>query len=366
MKNKMPKKIKINGDIIGNGDAWIYDWLGMDYITPSILDQQLEEAAGEDIELYVNSPGGSVWDGGEMYVSLKEYPGKKIAKITGVAASAASFFVMAADEIHIAPTGEMMIHNAASVTRGDKNDHLSGYNLLKSTDEGITNAYILKTGKSREELLDLMNKTTWMNAQEAVKHGFADSILFDEGKVLVTNSAVSSGLTPEVIQRLKNKLLKDKLNLQNRGNLSASQIDEESDKTKVNKEDNKPMDFKELQEKHPDLVNEIMTSAINAERKRVAELNDLADAPGAAPFIKDAIQNGETAGDVAMKIIKASADRVKQEGTYRKQDSENSNVANVVSQQADPAANEAAEEAASIENMVKYANELINKKGGRI
>ncbi|WP_342576517.1 head maturation protease, ClpP-related [Paenibacillus sp. FSL M8-0142] len=362
----MPKKIKINGDIIGNGDAWIYDWLGMDYITPSILDQQLEEAAGEDIELYVNSPGGSVWDGGEMYVSLKEYPGKKIAKITGVAASAASFFVMAADEVHISPTGEMMIHNAASVTRGDKNDHLSGYNLLKSTDEGITNAYILKTGKSREELLDLMNKTTWMNAQEAVKNGFADSILFDEGKVLVTNSATPSGLTPEVIRRLKNKLLKEQLSIENRGNISAILTDSKSDDTIVNKEGNKPMDFKELQEKHPDLVNEIMTSAINAERSRIAALNDLADAPGAAPFIKDAITNGETAGDVAMKIIKASAERVKQEGENRLEDAQNSNVAAVKTKEpANSDVNDAAEEDAAIENMVKYATELINKKGGR-
>ncbi|GIO33749.1 hypothetical protein J2TS6_48900 [Paenibacillus albilobatus] len=361
----MPKKIKINGEIIGSDDAWIYDWLGIEYMTPAILDKRLEEAAGEDVELYINSPGGSVWHGSEMYTSLKEYPGKTIAKITGVAASAASFMAMGADEVHIAPTGEMMIHNAATGTWGDKNDHASNYNLLKSTDEGITNAYILKTGKTRDELLDLMNKTTWMNAQEAVKNGFADLIMFDEGKVLVTNSATPSGLSPDVVQRLKNKLLEEK-GMTKTEPVAAARIQTEPTTTNDDKEGEKPMNFKELQEKHPDLVNEIMTSAINAERNRIAALNDLADAPGAAPFIKEAIKNGETAGDVAMKIIKASADRVKQEGTNRQKDSETSNVANVVSKQADPAANEAAEEAESIENMVKYATELINKKGGRI
>lgn len=362
----MPRKIKINGDIIGNNDAWIYDWLGMDYITPAILDQQLEEAAGEDIELYINSPGGSVWDGGEMYVSLKEYSGKKIAKITGVAASAASFFVMAADEVHIAPTGEMMIHNAAIGTRGDKNAHASSYNLLKSTDEGITNAYILKTGKNREELLDLMNKTTWMNAQEAVQNGFADSIMFDEGKVLVTNSAAPSGLSPDLIQRLKNKLLHEKGMPENQVASPIARVEPQPAHNKENKEGKTQMDFKELQEKHPGLVNEIMTQAINAERSRIADLHELADAPGASAFIKDAIANGETAGDVAMKIIKASADRVKQEGANRQADAQNSGVTTVAAQPpADPAANDAAEEEAAVKNMVAYATEMINKKGGR-
>ncbi|GIO09661.1 hypothetical protein J31TS6_56890 [Brevibacillus reuszeri] len=361
----MPKKIKLNGEIIGSDDAWIYDWLGIEYVTPAILDAQLEEAAGEDVEVYINSPGGSVWHGSEMYTSLKEYPGKTIAKITGIAASAASFFAMGADEVQIAPTGQMMIHNAATVTRGDKGDHASGYNLLKSTDEGITNAYVLKTGKSKEELLDLMNKTTWMNAQEAVKSGFADSIMFDEGKVLVTNSTTPSGLSPDVIQRLKNKLLEERDKQENNSVPDARKLSEPA--TPINKEGVKPMNFKELQENHPGLVNEIMTQAISAERSRISALNELADAPGAAHFIKAAIENGETAGDVATKILKASAERVKQEGVDRLKDAENSKVTDVVTQ---PPVNqdekEAEEEAAAIENMVQYATELINKKGGRL
>lgn len=366
----IPKKIKLNGEVIGSDDAWIYDWLEMEYVSPKSLGAQLDDASGEDVEVYMNSPGGSVWAGSEMYTMLKEYPGKVTAKITGVAASAMSFMAMAADEIQISLTGQVMIHNASSVAWGDKNDFESGYNMLKSTDEAITNAYMLKTGKPREELLDLMNKTTWLNAQEAKNQGFVDLIMFDDGKVFATNSAASSGLSPDIIQRLKNKLLDEKgREIKNIADAASAVIDneeQEEEQEQINKEGDKPMDFKELQEKHPGLVNEIMTQAINAERSRISALHKIANAPGAAPFIEDAIANGESVGDVATKIVLATAERVQREGQDRQKDASNSRAAELTTQQpANQSDKDAADEEASIQNMVKFAAELINK-GGRI
>lgn len=91
-------------------------------------------------------------------------------------------------------------------------------------------------------------------------------------------------------------------------------------------------------------------------------------APGAKPFIKDAITNGETAGDVAMKIVQASITRVGQEGTQRQQDSDDSGVKNV-SPEAPVitvgASNDDAENEQAVNNMIEYAKQLQNKKGGR-
>lgn len=394
----MPKKIKLNGPVIGDGGAWIYDWLGMPYISASRVSKELDDARGEEVELYINSGGGSVFAGSELYTILKEYTGKVTAKITGVAASAASFLAMAADVIKMSPTSQMMIHNAATWTDGDKNTHSSNTNMLHGTDVAITNAYRLKTKKETNELLELMNKTTWMNAQQAVELGFADGIMFDEDNSLISLSNSLSGEIPiEVVDKLRDVLLNSIIKGQSSNALAGSNRDSAQlegmnlssilkeagiingleplqvvdhhfkQSNNSNEEGIKNMDFKELQEKHPSLVDEIMTQAINAERGRISALNALSGAPGAASFIQDAIANGETAGEVAMKIVQASAERVQTEAQNRLTDSQNSGVTKVTAQQPpNPEADEAAEDQAVVDSMVKYATELINKKGGRI
>lgn len=391
----MPRKIKLNGPVIGDGSTWLYDWFNIPYISASKVSRELDSAQGDEVELYINSGGGSVFAGSEVYTILKEYAGKVTAKITGVAASAASFLAMGADEIKMSPTSSMMIHNAATQTEGDKNAHSSNADSLRSTDVGITNAYRLKTGKSAEELLSLMNKTTWMNAQEAVEFGFADGILFDDDNSLmaVTNS-ISGEIPLKVEEKLRdvlfNAMLKngsaigtneganpfeglDLVALMPQAKemtpmVNSSEINSAHEQ-KIDpqmKEDEKPMDFNELKEKHPSLVNDIATQAINAERSRIVALNALASAPGAASFIADAIANGETAADVAMKIVNASIERNKDEAANRVQDAQDSNVNKVAAQQpADQAANEEKETDASVNAMVEHMASLVNKKGGR-
>jgi hypothetical protein len=75
--------------------------------------------------------------------------------------------------------------------------------VLKVWNKSIANAYILRTGMSQSELLALMNKESWLTAQDAVKNGFADEVMFDEGAQLV--AAVNTGiLPPEVLNKIKN------------------------------------------------------------------------------------------------------------------------------------------------------------------
>lgn len=380
----MPKKIKLNGPVIGDGSTWLYDWFGMPYISASKLSKELDSASGDDVELYINSGGGSVFAGSEVYTVLKEYSGKVTAKITGVAASAASFLAMGADEVKMSPTSQMMIHNAATWTDGDKNVHYSNGNMLSSVDVGITNAYRLKTGRTMDDLLDLMNKTTWMNAQQAVEFGFADGILFDDENALiaVTNS-ISGEIPPDVESKLRDILVSamfkggaksdsDQPNPFDGLDLSSimpqvSNSLENGDGQQENaepqtKEEDSPMDLNELKAKHPDLYNEIINLGVTQERNRITELNALAGAPGAAEIVAKAIEDGKTAGETAMEIVKASKERISDEAKRRNNDAKNSGIDQVDPDEAPGTPNPEAVSQAEADALAEEINNLV---GGR-
>lgn len=196
----MPK-IEIKGDIVDNDTAVIYRWWGYDSTSPGKVNRQLTEANGEPVTIEINSPGGHVDAGSEIYTALKNYPGHVTVEVVGLAASAASVIAMAGDEVKISPTAEIMIHNAWMTTSGDKNSKSKDAKVLSSTDEGLVNAYEIKTGKSREELLALMDEETWMNAQQAVELGFADEIMFTGTRRLVASNQMKLSL--EMIEKTK-------------------------------------------------------------------------------------------------------------------------------------------------------------------
>ena len=109
---------------------------------------------------------------------MKSYQGKVIVKVVGIAASAASVIAMAGDVVEISPTAQIMIHNVLSSVSGDHNTLLHEAGVLEGFNKSIANAYVGKTGKALDDLLELMNKTTWFDAESAVNNGFADRIMF--------------------------------------------------------------------------------------------------------------------------------------------------------------------------------------------
>ena len=108
---------------------------------------------------------------------LKDYNGSVNVKIDGIAASAASVIAMAGDHIQISPLGMLMIHNPATIAMGDHNDMKSAIAMLEEVKESIINAYEIKTGMSRDEISELMENETWMNANKALELGFVDGII---------------------------------------------------------------------------------------------------------------------------------------------------------------------------------------------
>ncbi|OJE29663.1 peptidase [Bacillus thuringiensis] len=195
----MTVKIDVKGPIISNDEAWIYDWFEMDATSPGKITKQLDNANSEDLIVSINSPGGYVDEGSEIYTALKNYPGHVEVQIVGLAASAASIIAMAGDKVRISPTAQIMIHNASTLSGGDHRDMSKAAEMLKVTDRTLVNAYVIKSGKSEEELLNMMADETWMGPQQALENNFVDEIMFMENPVKMTASTATAAMLPQKV-----------------------------------------------------------------------------------------------------------------------------------------------------------------------
>ncbi|MFD2089945.1 head maturation protease, ClpP-related [Brevibacillus brevis] len=205
----MPKRIEVRGVIIPNDHQWIYDLFEMDATSPGKISKAIAEANGDDLEVIINSGGGDVYSGSEIYTMLKSHPAGVDVQIVGVAASAASVASMGGKKVRMSPTAQFMIHNAKTRTQGDKWEHRHTADFLQAVDKSIANAYRLKTGLSQNELSTLMNRETWMTAQEALAKGFIDEIMFDDSNQLSAVAHAGIEMIPQqVIDRVRNEIMK--------------------------------------------------------------------------------------------------------------------------------------------------------------
>jgi len=204
------KKIDVKGTIISNNLQDIYDWVGIEATSPQKVITSLPQS-NEDIEVYINSGGGDVFAGSEIFTALKEYKGNVTVKVVGLAASAASVIAMAGDKVLMSPTAQLMIHNVSTTAGGDYRTFEHTAEILKSANQSIANAYKTRTGKSDEELKSLMDVETWFNAQSAIEHGFADEMMFENeyGGTLVANFGANL-LSDEVIAKISQMIEGDK------------------------------------------------------------------------------------------------------------------------------------------------------------
>lgn len=195
-------KIDIKGVVVDNDDGWIYDLLEFDHTTPRQVSEALGAANNEPIDVYINSPGGSVAAGVEIYSMLLTRNNVSI-HVCGRACSVASV-IMCAGRSDITPAGMVMIHNVSMRAEGDKTDMKHAAEILDTADRAIAAAYCKKTGRAEDEILQMMSKETWLTANEAVELGFADSIT--AGAAPFALAASASGMLPEkLIGELKNK-----------------------------------------------------------------------------------------------------------------------------------------------------------------
>ena len=158
-----------------NGTIASESWFDDD-VTPALFKSDLDSGKGP-ITVWINSPGGDVWAAAQIYNMLLSYSGKVTVKIDGLAASAASVIAMAGDEVLVSPVSMLMIHNPSTMAMGDKDDLAQAISMLDSVKDSILNAYVKKTGLSKNKLSKLMDDETWMDANKAVELGFADRVM---------------------------------------------------------------------------------------------------------------------------------------------------------------------------------------------
>ena len=201
-------KIEIKGAIISDGEQRVYDYFEIPATSANKVNKLLNQAqAGEDVEVFINSGGGSVFAGSEIYTALKSYKGKVTGTIAGIAGSAASVIAMGCKELQISPTAQIMIHNASGTFAGDYNEMALAENILKNINSSIANAYELKTGKNQEELLKMMNNETWLTAQKALELGFVDKIMFQDEAQFTNDITDKNGVIPKaVIEKMRAEL----------------------------------------------------------------------------------------------------------------------------------------------------------------
>lgn len=197
-----------------------------------------------NVTVHINSPGGDVMAGAEIYSALREHSlngrGTVTVIVTGLAASAASVVAMAGDEILMHPVAYMMIHNPWTFAMGDAKELRKTAKVLDVISEGLISAYEQRTGKSRDELKRMLENETWMSAGTCVEEGFADGIFGADAGAAASlvrptmMSAKAHGLQ-EILSRYR-----------------AEDPEEKPDEEDPEEEEEKPKDPEEDPEEDPD------------------------------------------------------------------------------------------------------------------
>jgi ATP-dependent Clp protease protease subunit len=162
-------------------DLYLYEEIGESWWGDSKSAKQFKkdlDALGDikTLNVYINSPGGDVFDGMAIYNILKRHKAYKTVYVDGLAASIASVIALAGDKLIIPSNAFFMIHRCWTIYWGNKNDFRKMADDLEKIDEGIINVYLGKTALTRPEIEQLMDEETWMTGDEALEYGFADEV----------------------------------------------------------------------------------------------------------------------------------------------------------------------------------------------
>lgn len=220
------------------GTLYLYDAIGSDGMTGigerDVVEAlaQLRSAGHSDLEVRVSSPGGSVFAGLAIYRAISEWKGKKTCMVDSLAASAASFIMLACDKVLIAPQALVMVHEAAGIAIGNAADMEATAALLRKANDSIVGIYSTRTKMDPDQARAYMSAETWFSAQDAVAAGLATAVLEDERAPVSAMSETAAAVLntfknpppevrrlaqPEALLRLEMRLLREKLSKANGG-----------------------------------------------------------------------------------------------------------------------------------------------------
>ncbi len=166
--------------IYRDGQIFLYgfvgdDWWGEGFTTMQVLEALAEHGRDQDVTVRMDSGGGYAMDGLSIFNALKAHDGKVTVQVDGLSASAASLIAMAADEIVMQQGALMMIHDPSGVAWGTAEEHEKSAKLLNMQADEYSKIYASFSGKSADDVRELMKSETWMTGESAVSEGFATS-----------------------------------------------------------------------------------------------------------------------------------------------------------------------------------------------
>lgn len=168
-----PAEILIYGRIGGGG------WF-MDGISAADVAALLREAGPGPVNVRINSGGGDVFDGVAIHSLLARHAGTVVTYVDGLAASAASFIMLAGSRVVAARNSFVMIHDAMTYTYGNGDTHRSAGDLLDKVSDNIADMYAEKAGEDPPYWRNIMTEHgedgTWYTGQEAMDAGLVDEI----------------------------------------------------------------------------------------------------------------------------------------------------------------------------------------------
>ncbi|XTR36465.1 head maturation protease, ClpP-related [Paraclostridium tenue] len=198
------------GDIVS---AWYGAWDDTDQYPEKVRDF-LKEHENKDLNIYINSGGGSVFAGMAIYNMLKRHNGQKTVYIDGLAGSIASVIAMAGDRIVVPKNSFLMIHKPLVRVEGNANTLREQADLLDNIEQAIINVYEnkLAEGVNIETIKDMVNVETWLNGEEAIQYFNVE--LAEENKAIakvdsdyIINNCknIPQNLNKEDIKEIKNE-----------------------------------------------------------------------------------------------------------------------------------------------------------------
>ena len=219
--------VNIKGTIISSDEVQVYDYFGIENANPKAVNNAIAKANGEKLDVYINSGGGDIFAGSEIYEALRSYKGDVKIHVVGLAASAASV-IACARESEIAPTAMMMVHNVSSYAEGDYRDMNHQAEVLEKANKIIAAAYVEKTGMAEAEALKMMDHETWLTAQDAVDKKLCNCISKPQQNSTTTvqlAASYNSGVLPRtVIDKIRNQLATDKLKAKSQTKLNLLKL----------------------------------------------------------------------------------------------------------------------------------------------
>lgn len=319
----------------------IYEAIGNDGwgggITAGRIAGALRRIGNKDITVNINSPGGSVFEGIAIYNLLRAHPKNVKVRVVGLAASAASVIAMAGDTVEMGQGAFLMIHNVWTIAIGNRNDLRAAADVIEPIDRALADLYAARSGHEPDEIGAMMDKETWLGAQDAIDQGFADALMPEAAvtqtddkdnkrSALQARAELQAALAKAGYSRSRQReLLKEFSGMP--GAAAASTMPRAGDPApnampraggpepqaalKPNAQGSR-MDITTLKAEHPELYAQVLNEGRQSgrkegaddERARIAAI-DAAAVPGHEALTTKAKAEGLSAGDYALQVMAA-------------------------------------------------------------